>query len=219
MDLTTEISSPGTATARDLRTVMQGKIVLPTDADYLRVRQTWNGAVPHLPAVFAKCRTRDDVRAAVCAARVHDLPLSVRGGGHDWAGRSLRHNGLVIALTEMRSVKIDAEARIANMAGGATANDVITAAAQHGLVAVTGNCGSVGMTGLTLGGGFGQLSPRSGLASDNLLGAELILADGRCISVHAAEHPDLFWARRGGGSNFGVVTYPDNVFSAIPLAV
>jgi FAD/FMN-containing dehydrogenase len=206
MGLIREIVAPGIAAARDLRAAMRGEVVSPWDAGYVQARRIWNGAIKHAPALFARCETADDVRAAVRAAREHDLPLSVRGGGHDWAGRSLRDNGLVIDLSAMRHVEIDAEARIATVAGGARAKDVINAAARHGLVAVTGNCGSVGMTGLTLGGGYGQLNPRYGLALDNLLGADVVLGDGRAITANAFEHRELFWALRGGGGNFGVVT-------------
>jgi FAD/FMN-containing dehydrogenase len=118
----------------------------------------------------------------------------------------LRHDGLVIDLSAMRHVTVHVAARTAVIAGGATARDVVAAAVPHGLVAVTGNCGGVGMAGLTLGGGYGPLSSRFGLALDNLLGAEIVLADGRHITADALEHPDLFWALRGGGGNFGVVT-------------
>jgi hypothetical protein len=130
----------------------------------------------------------------------------VRGGGHDWAGRALRPGGLVIDLTGMRQIAVDARARTATVGGGATAREVIAAAAPHGLVAATGACGAVGMAGLTLTGGYGPLSGRFGLAVDNLLGAGVVLADGRLVTADAAHEPELFWAVRGGGGNFGVVT-------------
>jgi FAD/FMN-containing dehydrogenase len=200
------IAKAGHAAARDLRAVMRGKVVLPDDDAYELTREVWNGAVDHRPALFAICATAEDVKAAVRVAQARGLPFSVRGGGHDWAGRALRHEGLVIDLSAMRQVTVDATARIATIAGGARAKDVIAATAPHGLTAVTGNCGAVGMAGLTLGGGYGPLSPLFGLALDNLLGVEIVLADGRCIMVDELEYPDLFWALRGGGGNFGVVT-------------
>ncbi len=206
MRIMTDTAASSLAAARDLRSVMQGKVLLPTDIDYAQARQIWNGAVTAQPALIATCETRGDVRAAVRAARVHGLPLSVRGGGHDWAGRALRDQGLVVDLSAMRHVEVDPEASVATLAGGATVRGIIAAATPYGLVAVTGNCGSVGMAGLTLGGGYGLLTPRFGLALDNLLSAEIVLADGRCITADAHEHPELFWALRGGGGNFGVVT-------------
>jgi FAD/FMN-containing dehydrogenase len=206
MTIVHTIARPESAAARNLRAAMQGEVALPSDKAYSGARQIWNGAVEHRPALFAFCETPEDVQAAVRAARAHGLPLSVRGGGHDWAGRSLRHNGLVVDLSRMRRVDVDRETQTATVEGGASANDVIAAATPHGLVAVTGNCGTVGMTGLTLGGGYGAFAPRFGLALDNLLGADVVLADGRRITVDALEHPELFWALRGGGGNFGVVT-------------
>ena len=194
------------AAARELRSAMQGRVVLQGDDDYPRTRQIWNGAVEHQPALFAVCKTQADAQAAVRSARGHGFALSVRGGGHDWAGRSLRHGGLVIDLSQMTRVDVDAEVSIATIQGGATAVDVISAVEPHGLVAATGNCGTVGMVGLTLGGGYGPLTPRCGLALDNLLGAEIVLADGRLIHCDDHRNPDLFWALRGGGGNFGVVT-------------
>jgi len=192
--------------ARELRAVMQGRVVLPGDDDYRKTRQIWNGAVQHQPALIAVCETSDDVQAAVRSAREHGLPFSVRGGGHDWAGRALRHNGLVIDLSHMRQVIVEPDSRVAIVSGGASAKDVTAAAGARGLVAALGNCGAVGMAGLTLGGGYGPLSGLYGLAADNLVGAEVVLADGRRVAIGPDEEPELFWAIRGGGGNFGVVT-------------
>jgi FAD/FMN-containing dehydrogenase len=191
--------------ADELRQVMQGKVVVYGDEEYSRARQVWNGAVEHQPALFAMCENTSDVQAAVRSARAHELPLSVRGGGHDWAGRALRHDGLVVDLSKMRRVDVDPVTSVATIQGGATAVDVITAASAHGLVAATGNCGTIGMVGLTTGGGYGPLTPRYGLALDNLLSADVVLADGRRVHCDDRENPELFWALRGGGGNFGVV--------------
>jgi hypothetical protein len=194
------------AVARELQSVMRGRAVWRGDEAYAVTRQIWNGAMQQQPALFAVCETPGDVQAAVRSAREHDLPLSVRGGGHDWAGRALRHNGVVIDLSQMRRVDVDSKASVATIQGGAKAEDLISAAAPHGLVAATGNCGTVGMAGLTLGGGYGPLTPRCGLALDNLLGAEVVLANGQLVNCDTHKNPDLFWALRGGGGNFGVVT-------------
>ncbi|HEX8891983.1 MAG TPA: FAD-binding oxidoreductase [Terriglobales bacterium] len=206
MSLTNIHSTSELAVAGELRAVMQGRVVTRGDWDYAKTRQIWNGAVQHEPALFAVCETSDDVQAAVRSAREHLVSLSVRGGGHDWAGRSLRHGGLVIDLFQMRRVDVDPVASVATIQGGATAVDVISAAEPHGLVAATGNCGAVGMVGLTMGGGYGPLTSRYGLALDSLLGAEVVVADGRLVYCDERENPDLFWALRGGGGNFGVVT-------------
>jgi FAD/FMN-containing dehydrogenase len=200
------VADSSEAAARELRAVMQGKVVLRGDDAYERVRQIWNGAVNYQPALFALCETPKDVREAVLTARIHRLPLSVRGGGHDWAGRALRQDGLVIDLSAMRQVVVDTEAQAAAVDGGATAGEVIAAAAPHGLTAAVGTVGSVGMAGFTLGGGYGPLTPRYGLGLDNLLSAQVVLADGRLVTADDSENPDLFWALRGGGGNFGVVT-------------
>ncbi|WP_426419713.1 FAD-binding oxidoreductase [Bradyrhizobium genosp. A] len=194
------------AATRELRATMQDRVVSRGDDAYSRTRRIWNGAVENQPALFAVCETSADVQAAVRSARQHGLPLSVRGGGHDWAGRALCPEGLVVDLSRMRQVIVDPQSRIATVAGGATAKDVAAAAGAHGLVAAMGNCGAVGMAGLTLGGGYGPLSGTCGLAADNLLGAEIVLADGRCVTTGPDAEPELFWALRGGGGNFGVVT-------------
>jgi FAD/FMN-containing dehydrogenase len=192
--------------ARELRAMMQGSVVLRGDDDYARTRQIWNGAVVNQPALFAVCETSADVQAAVRVARRHGLPFSVRGGGHDWVGRALLPDGLVIDLSGMRQVIVDPHSRVATVQGGARVKDVAAAAAARGLVAALGNCGTVGMAGLTLGGGYGPLSGQYGLAVDNLVGAEVVLADGRRVTTGPDEEPELFWAIRGGGGNFGVVT-------------
>jgi FAD/FMN-containing dehydrogenase len=194
------------AAARELRTQMLGRVVSLGDEDYARTRRIWNGAVENEPALFAVCETSVDVQAAVRIVRQHGTPLSVRGGGHDWAGRALCHHGLVIDLSRMKQVIVDPQSRIAIVSGGAKVKDVAAAAGAHGLVAALGNCGEVGMSGLTLGGGYGPLNGQYGLAADNLLGAEVVLADGRCVTTGPDEEPELFWAIRGGGGNFGVVT-------------
>src|SRR6266403_1085765 len=193
------------AAAHDLRAVMLGNVLLPGERAYSSACQIWNGAVDHRPALFALCRTVEDVQAAVRTARAHNLPLSVRGGGHDWAGRALRHDGLVVDLSGMRGVEVDHQARVAKVGGGATAIDLITAAAPHGLAAATGTVGAVGMVGMTLGGGYGPLTSRYGLALDNLLEAKVVLADGQVVVANGFENAALFCALRGGGGNFGVV--------------
>jgi hypothetical protein len=206
MKTTQCLDSTSSLATAELRACLQGDVLQPGDHDYPGASQVWNGAVNHQPAIIARCQTAGDVQQAVGAARRHNLPLSVRGGGHDWAGRALRHQGLVIDLTGMRQVRVDAAAETATVAGGATANDLATAAAAHDLAAITPNVSSVGMTGFLLAGGYGPLTTRFGLAIDNLLAADIVLADGRLITASPAQNADLFWALRGGGGNFGVVT-------------
>lgn len=164
----------------------------------------WNADVQHRPALMVQCRSVVDVQAAVAVAQDHALPLSVRGAGNDWAGRALVQDGLVIDLRHLRDVTVDAG--VAAAQGGATSADVVAAAEPHGLTAATGATGSVGMAGLTLGGGYGPLTGRAGLAADNLLGADVVLADGRLVTTDEDHEPELLWALRGGGGNFGVVT-------------
>ena len=192
--------------AWELATYLDHDQVLLGGAAYDAARTVWNGAVDHYPAVIVRPWTRGDVQAAIRTAREHQLPLSVRGGGYDWAGRSVRPGGMLIDLSRMRRVFIDPEAQVATVAGGATVADVVAAAAPHGLAVVAGDTGGIGMTGLTLAGGYGPLSGSYGLALDNLLGADVVLEDGRLVRTDATHEPELFWALRGGGGNFGVVT-------------
>lgn len=170
------------------------------------VGRVWNHAVPTRPRAVVRCATAADVQSGLRTAREEGLALAVLGGGHDWAGRALVEDGLTLDLRPMRHVTVDPETRVATVGGGATSADVAAAAQRAGLVAVTGTAGSVGMAGLTLGGGYGPLSGRFGLAADNLLSADVVLADGTLVTADDEQHPDLLWALRGGGGNFGVVT-------------
>jgi FAD/FMN-containing dehydrogenase len=186
--------------------VLNGQLVSPNDVGYDAARRIWNGAIDHHPALIARCVSVADVQAALRTAREHRLPVSVRSGGYDWAGRSVRDGGVVIDLSGMRRITVDPQARTATLQGGSTADDLLAAAEAHGLAAVTGTIGSIGMAGFTLAGGYGPLTPHYGLGLDNLLAAEVVLADGTCVTTDDAHNPELFWALRGGGGNFGVVT-------------
>ncbi|MBM9503263.1 FAD-binding oxidoreductase [Actinacidiphila acididurans] len=184
--------------------------------DYDAGRHVWNGAVSFRPGVIVRCDDPSEARTAVLAAREFGVPLSVRGGGHDWAGRALNDGGLTLDLAGLRRVTVDPVARVAEVSGGAFAGDVVRAAQPFGLTAATGTAGSVGMAGLTLGGGYGPLSGRLGLASDNLVSADVVLADGTAVTVDEERTPDLFWALRGGGGNFGLVTSMRVRLHAVP---
>jgi FAD/FMN-containing dehydrogenase len=191
-----------TAVANDLATrIGSARVQIPDSALLI-----WNAAVQHRPALIVRPESARDVQDAIRVARDHGMRLSVLGGGHDWAGRAVCDGGLVIDMSGMRSVTVDTSARVATVGGSVIAARMIDAIAPYGLVAAAGNCGGVGMTGLTLGGGYGPLNGRFGLALDNLLGAEVVLADGRIVTADATHEPELFWALRGGGGNFGVVT-------------
>jgi hypothetical protein len=184
---------------------LSGRLSRPGEDRYSAATAIWAKPVGPMPRAVAHCRTAQDVQTAVRAARDCDLPLSVRGGGHDWAGRALC-DGLVIDLTAMNDVTLGPDNRSARISGGARASDVFAVTDPRGLAVVTGSCSSVGMAGLTLGGGYGSLIARFGLALDNLLAAEVVLADGNIVTASMHKEEDLFWALRGGGGNFGVVT-------------
>jgi FAD/FMN-containing dehydrogenase len=189
----------------DLAALLTGQLLLPQDADYEQVRQLWNGRVKTRPAAIARCLTVEDVIHTVRWTREHGLPLSVRGAGHEIFGRSLREDGVVIDLSQMKALAIDPVARTAQIQSGVTAGELIGAAEKYGLATTTGTVSSVGMTGLTLGGGYGPLIGAHGLAADNLLSAQVVTADGQLITASSEKHPDLLWGLRGGGGNFGVI--------------
>ncbi len=188
----------------DLAAPLTGELLLPDDAAYEQVRPLWNAKVKTQPAAIVRCLTVQDVIHTVRWTRAHGLPLSVRGGGHDFAGRALSENGVTIDLSQMRSVTIDPDARTARIQGGATAGDLIEAAQKYGLATATPGISSVGMAGFTLGGGYSPLMGAYGMGADNLLSAQVVTADGQLVTANE-EHADLLWGLRGGGGNFGVV--------------
>ncbi|MBM7489860.1 hypothetical protein JOD64_001082 [Micromonospora luteifusca] len=194
-----------TAAAR-LRALLGDRLHEPGDPGFVTTTRLWNGAVRRAPVLVAQCLNDDEVADAVrIAARCH-LALSVRSGGHDWAGRALRDGGLVLDLTGLREVRVDPDAATVTIGGGATAAELLAAARAYDLVVPTGVVGDVGMAGLTLAGGYGPLCGRFGLSLDNLLGAEVVLAGGRRVTADPRHDAELYWALRGGGGNLGIVT-------------
>ena len=184
---------------------LPSRISLPGEAGYAAATAIWAKPVGPMPRAVVHCRTIEEVQLAIRTARDCDLPLSVRGGGHDWAARALCA-GIVIDLSGMNGVSVNADQRSAIISGGARAADVAAVTDPLHVAAVTGTCSGVGMAGLTLGGGYGPLIGRCGLALDNLLAVEVVLADGRVVVADDSNEAELFSALRGGGGNFGVVT-------------
>jgi FAD/FMN-containing dehydrogenase len=191
---------------RGLRAELAGEVILPADTGYDAARSVWNGAIDRRPAAIARCATAADVVQAIGFARGRGLEISVRGGGHNYAGHAVCDDGLMIDLSRMNAVTVDAAARRAVCGGGATWADVDAATQAHGLATVGGFISHTGIGGLTLGGGLGWLSRKAGLSVDNLLAAEVVTAAGEIVRASDEEDADLFWALRGGGGNFGVVT-------------
>jgi FAD/FMN-containing dehydrogenase len=189
-----------------LKDKVKGQIVLPDDANYNEVREIWNAMIDRRPAAIVQCADADDVSHAIYYARENELEISIRGGGHNIAGSALCDNGMMIDLSNMRAVRVDAEKRRAYVEPGATLGDFDKAVQVHGLATPVGINSTTGIAGLTLGGGFGWLTRKYGMTIDNLVSAEMVLADGRKMQVSENENSDLFWAIRGGGGNFGVVT-------------
>jgi FAD/FMN-containing dehydrogenase len=185
-------------------TGLSGSVLLPGDETYDEVRLVHNGLIDRRPALIACCGGAADVAAAIGLARENGLEVSVRGGGHNVAGRAVRDDGLMIDLSPMKGVYVDPAARTARAQGGVTWNELNREAHAHGLAVTGGAISSTGIAGYTLGGGLGWLMSNHGLAADNLLGVELVTADGEILNVSDESDPDLMWALRGGGGNFGV---------------
>jgi FAD/FMN-containing dehydrogenase len=204
--LSSSLSSAGAASIPELRDELRGRVIEPGDAGYDDARTVFQGGIDRRPAAIVRAADAADVSRVVSLARETGLELAVRSGGHSAAGHSVSHGGIVLDLRDMRTLAIDLENRTAWADTGLTAGEYTAAAATCGLATGFGDTGSVGIGGITLGGGIGLLVRKHGLTIDDLLAAELVTADGRILHVDAENNPDLFWAIRGGGGNFGVAT-------------
>jgi FAD/FMN-containing dehydrogenase len=200
-----EMTKPG-INPSDLRWSLAGRVITPDDPEYDRARTVVAGGIDKRPAFIVKVANADDVARVVSLARETGLELAIRSGGHSLVGHSVSDGGIVLDLSDMKAIEIDPAARTVWAETGLTAGELSEATAAHGLAIGFGDTASVGIGGITLGGGIGYLVRKYGLTIDNLLAAEIVTADGDLLRVNTESHPDLFWAIRGGGGNFGVVT-------------
>jgi FAD/FMN-containing dehydrogenase len=194
------------ASLDSLRDPIEGTVLSPADSDYDDARTIWNAMIDRRPAVVVRPRSAEDVAAAIRFAREEELPIAVCGGGHNVAGNATVDDGLMIDFSQMREVTVDPDQGTVRVEAGALLSDLDAAVAEHGLIVPGGIVSTTGVAGLTLGGGFGWTSRKLGLTVDSLRSAELVTAEGESITASEQEHPDLFWAIRGGGGNFGIVT-------------
>ena len=186
---------------------IRGEVIAPGDPRYDQVRRVWNGMIDKYPAIVARCTGTADVVTAVKFARANKLPVAVRGGGHNVAGNAVNNGGLVIDLSLMKGISVDPVKRTARAQAGVNWGDLDRETQLFGLATTGGEVSMTGIAGYTLTGGMGMLHRKWGLACDNLLSAEVVTADGEVLQANVIEHPDLFWALRGGGGNFGIVTW------------
>ena len=190
----------------ELKGSIKGKVLVPDDPGYEEARQIWNAMIDRRPAVIVQCAQADDVPSVIRFAWENKLELSIRGGGHNIAGNALCDDGIMIDFSRMKNVRVDAGKKRAYVEPGATLADLDAAIQAHGLATPVGINSTTGIAGLTLGGGFGWLTRKYGMTVDNLVSVDLIMADGKKLHASENENTDLFWAIRGGGGNFGVVT-------------
>lgn len=200
------MTQPSAAAVQQFRARLGGTLLCPNDAGYDEARSIYNAMIDRRPALIARCAAAEDAVQAVRFAREHDLRVSIRGGGHNVAGNAVCDGGLMIDLSPMKNIQVDAEKRIARAEAGLLLGDCDRGTQAHGLAVPLGVVSRTGIAGLTLGGGFGWLSGRHGLSCDNMHAAEVVTADGQLRTASATENEDLFWALRGAGANFGVVT-------------
>ncbi|MDQ3694450.1 MAG: FAD-binding oxidoreductase [Chloroflexota bacterium] len=210
--MTVTISNPAGTALDDMAVdafaaTFRGQIIQPDDFEYDGARAVWNGMIDKYPALIVRCTGTADVVAAVNFARGQNLGIAVRGNGHNVAGNAVRDGGLVIDLSRMKGIQIDPVKRVARAQPGVRWGDLDPETQRHGLVTPGGEVSTTGIAGYTLGGGMGMLQRKWGLACDNLLSAEVVTASGEVVRASITEHPDLYWAIRGGGGNFGIVTW------------
>ena len=206
MNTATDNARAALDVSRDLSGTFQGDLLLPPDQRYETARRVWNASIDRHPALIARCTGPGDVVSALRAARRHGLDVAVRGGGHSIAGLGVADGAMTIDLSRMAAVRVDPDARRATVQGGSLLSAVDRATQRHGLAVTSGLVSHTGVAGLTLGGGFGWTARKYGLACDNLRAAEVVLADGSVVVASDEHDPDLLWALRGGGGNFGIVT-------------
>jgi FAD/FMN-containing dehydrogenase len=200
------MSTQSSKAKEKLKSIIKGSILAPGDLGYEEARQVWNAMIDRRPAAIVQCMQADDVPPAIRFARENGLKLSIRGAGHNIAGNALCDNGVTIDFSRMKNVRVDAGKRRAYVEPGATLADLDEAAQAHGLATPVGINSTTGIAGLTLGGGFGWLTRKYGMTIDNLISVEMITAEGKKVRASENDNADLFWAIRGGGGNFGVVT-------------
>lgn len=201
-----QLAAPSTQDWGKFRSTIRGRVILPDEPAFDAARLVYNGAIDLRPAIIVRCTGAADVIASVAAARARDMPLAIRGGGHSLHGFGVCEDGLVIDLGDLKGVHVDTRQQIVTVQAGATCRDLDHETQAFGLATTSAHISSVGIGGMALGGGCGWLMRRYGLSIDNLLSADVVTADGRFITASREEHTDLFWALRGGGGNFGVVT-------------
>jgi FAD/FMN-containing dehydrogenase len=209
---TTEVAGPAidepmrASIVAELGPGFKGEVIGPDHAGYDEARQVWNAMIDRHPGLILRCSCTEDVVAAVGAARAHGLAPAVRGGGHSVSGKAMSEGGLTIDMSGMRKVTVDAARHLVHVDGGCQLGDVDAATAPHGLIVPAGIMSETGVPGLALGGGIGWFSRLYGLTCDQFVSLEVVLASGEVIEVSADSHPELLWALKGGGGNFGVVT-------------